>query len=187
MEGHLMTGPNRLDDVFGRQADFQRHINTHPEDIVEPQELIDYIIYMKTALDQELAEMLQEIGWKPWATSRHINVEGVKSELVDTFQFFMNLCFAVGLSATELIDRHQNKLKVNYERADNSYDGKSTKCAWCGRALDDTYVDCITAEMAESVSVPAAELIGYCVTKAESWTTGWFTQEDLEKRHERQA
>jgi hypothetical protein len=173
---------NRLDDVFGRQADFQRHINAHPEDIVEPQEMIDYIIYMKTALEHELAEMLQEIGWKPWATSRHINIEGVKSELVDTFQFFMNLCFAVGLSATELVERHQNKLKINYERANNGYDGKSTKCGWCGRALDDEYVSC------EPPGESATMGIAWCSQKnEENPGDGFFTKEDLEKRHDRQA
>lgn len=178
-----MTNPNhhnRLDDVFGRQADFQRHINAHPEDIVEPQELIDYIIYMKTALEHELSEMLQEIGWKPWATSRHINVEGVKSELVDTFQFFMNLCFSVGLSATELIDRHQNKLKINYQRADAGYDGKSTKCGWCGRALDDEYVSC-------EAQVEGTEF-SYCSEKrSQTDGDGLFTASEVEQRRERQA
>lgn len=181
-----MTGHN-LFNTFGAQADFQRHINAHPEDIEDPQELIDYIVYMKTALDDELHEMLNETGWKPWATSRHINMEGMKSELVDAFQFFMNLCFAAKMDANELMIRHADKLQKNYERAANGYDGVSTKCAWCGRALDDTYVDCLSAEMAEQNSVPAADLIGYCVTKAESWTTGWFTQVELESKNERQA
>lgn len=169
-----MTGHN-LFNTFSAQADFQRHINAHPEDIEDPQELIDYIVYMKTALDDELHEMLNETGWKPWATSRHINMEGMKSELVDAFQFFMNLCFAARMDAGELMIRHANKLQKNYERAANGYDGVSTKCGWCGRALDDEYVSC-----EDSVESTA---LGWCAAKNEaSPGDGFFTKEDLEAR-----
>lgn len=179
MNGNLEA--NSLWNTFGKQADFQRHINAHPENIEDPQELIDYIVYMKTALEAELQEMLDEIGWKPWATSRHINREGVKSELVDTFQFFMNLCFAVGMDANELLLRHTEKLLKNYKRADEGYDGVSTKCGWCGRALDDSHVLCMTANQAPG-PLPAANVLGYCEPKATTSITGWFTQEDLENR-----
>lgn len=167
-----MTGHN-LFNTFGAQADFQRHINAHPEDIEDPQELIDYIVYMKTALDDELHEMLNETGWKPWATSRHINMEGMKSELVDAFQFFMNLCFAAKMDANELMIRHADKLQKNYERAANGYDGVSTKCGWCGRALDDTYVYC--AQSTEGKP-------HYCSQKAQEELSGFFTEADLEMK-----
>lgn len=174
-----MTTPNygalNLWNTFGAQADFQRHIGAHPEDIEDPQELIDYFIYMKTALDDELHEMIKEIGWKPWATSRHINMEGVKSELVDAFQFFMNLCFAAKMDSNELMIRHAEKLKKNYERAGNGYDGVKGKCAWCGRALDDDYVSC-------EVSVEGTNF-SYCSEKQiETQGDGLFTQEEADKR-----
>lgn len=174
MSGNLEV--RNLWNTFGAQADFQRHIGAHPEDIEDPQELIDYIVYMKTALDDELHEMLNETGWKPWATSRHINLEGMKSELVDAFQFFMNLCFAAKMDANELMIRHAEKLQKNYERADNGYDGVSTKCAWCGRALDDTYVLCGRSVDPNKPS--------YCQQKAQDVEadSGWFTDVDLELR-----
>lgn len=161
-------------DAFGRQADFQRHINAHPETMDDPEELIQYIKDMVLALENETHEMLQEIGWKPWATSRHINIEGMKSELVDMFQFFMNLCFAGGMDSEELIIRHENKLQINYQRADSDYDGVSTKCRWCGRALDDKYVSCELSAMGLN--------LGYCSEKAGADGDGFFTMEDLEKR-----
>jgi dUTPase len=162
-----------LHDTFARQADFQRHIDAHPESMEDPEEKIQYIKDMVYALESELHEMMQEIGWKPWATSRHINYEAAKSELVDTFQFFMNLCFALGMSADELLDRHAEKLKINYSRAGGGYDGVSTKCAWCGRALDDKYVSCET-------DTPWRGTL-YCSEKAKSGD-GFFTAEDLERK-----
>jgi hypothetical protein len=170
--------PQDLNSAFGRQADFQRHINSHPESMEDPEERIQYIKDMLLALENEGHEMLQEIGWKPWATSRHINTEGVKSELVDMFQFFMNLCFVANMDAGELIIRHANKLQINYERANTGYDGVSTKCAWCGRALDDKYVSC------EGPGASMVEGVAYCFQKEQTGGNrdGFFTQEDLEKR-----
>jgi len=131
-----------LDDTFRAQADFQRALDAHPETMDDPEELIQHTKDMVLATQNELHEFLGEIGWKPWATSRHINVEAAKSELIDTFQFFMNLCFIVGMSAEELMFLHAEKLKKNYQRIEDKYDGVSTKCPICKRAYDDTYVDC---------------------------------------------
>lgn len=161
-----------LHKSFIAQAQFQRYINAHLGDIDDIEEKINGIVYMKTALEAELNELLQEIGWKPWASSRHINYEAAKSELVDTFQFFMNLCFAVGMTADELLERHAEKLKINYERANGGYDGVSTKCGWCGRALDDKHVSCDS---------PTSET-GYCALKATETGDGFFTAKDLEMR-----
>lgn len=174
-------GVINLWNTFGNQADFQRHINAHPEDMTDPEELIQYIKDMVLALEDELHEMLQEIGWKPWATSRHINREGMKSELVDVFQFFMNLCFAAGMDSNELLMRHSEKLRVNYKRAEDGYDGKSTKCAWCGRALDDSYVSC------ELTVTGAMQGTSFCASKQITHNDGFFTQEELRHKNERQA
>ena len=168
-----MTEHQNLHNAFERQADLQRALNNHPEDKVDPEELIQFIKDMVYALEDELHELTAEIGWKPWATSRHVNREGVKSELVDAFQFFMNLCFSVGLSADELLIRHSNKLEVNYKRIQDGYDGVSTKCRWCGRALDDKYVSCELSSMGLN--------LGYCTEKAATGD-GFFTAEDLENK-----
>lgn len=144
--------PN-LHTIFESQALFQRHIKSHPESMEDPEELIQYIKDMVLAAEDELHEMLGEIGWKPWATSRHINRDAVKSELVDTFQFFMNLCFAVGMSADELQFLHTQKLKKNYARANDGYDGVSTKCPVCKRAYDDAFVNCFAE---------TEDMKGYC-------------------------
>jgi hypothetical protein len=162
-----------LHETFESQADLQRALNNHPETMEDPEELIQYIKDMTYALEDELHEMTGEIGWKPWATSRHVNREGVKSELVDAFQFFMNLCFAVGMTADELMIRHGNKLETNFKRIQDGYDGVSSKCLWCGRALDDEYVRCAIGTLKGSMS--------YCSEKATTGD-GFFTKEDLENK-----
>jgi len=158
--------PN-LHTIFEAQAAFQRHINSHPESMEDPEELIQYIKDMVLATEDELHEVLGEVGWKPWATSRHINREAMKSELVDTFQFFMNLCSAVGMSADELMFLHTEKLKKNYARANGNYDGVTTKCPSCKRALDDDNVSC-------EVNVLGSKLTGYCAQRASDVGDGFY-------------
>jgi hypothetical protein len=132
-----------LDDTFELQATLQRALDTHPDTMEDPEERIQYIKDMVLALENELqAEFLGEIGWKPWATSRHINTDAAKSELVDAFQFFMNLCFVVGMTAEELMTLHAAKIKKDFARIEEGYDGVSTKCPVCKRAMDDEFVSC---------------------------------------------
>jgi hypothetical protein len=138
----LQPTRSTLDSLFQAQAEFQRSINAHPETMEDPEELIQYIKDMRLALEDELAEMFQEIGWKPWASSRHIDYPAARSELRDAFQFFMNLCFALKMGPEELIAGVFEKLEKNYARAEAGYDGVTGKCSGCKRAYDDDAVRC---------------------------------------------
>jgi hypothetical protein len=87
---------------------------------------------------REGVEQLDEIGSKPWATSEHWNGEAVKKELVDEWHFFMAKCLLAGLTAEELFRMYWEKWKVNVARQRDGYDGVTTKCPKCKRALDDS-------------------------------------------------
>jgi hypothetical protein len=98
------------------------------------------IIYMKDmvlALVDELHEFLGEIGWKPWATSRHINEAAAQGELVDAFHFFLNLCLAVNMTADGLHEKYVQKRTVNVVRQEEGYDGVEGKCPGCKRDFGD--------------------------------------------------
>jgi hypothetical protein len=123
-----------------------------------PSEMTDYskIMFMKdmyVALDDEMHELLGEIGWKPWATSRHINREAAVSELVDAWHFFMNFMLVLGVDEAELTLLYYQKRNKNIKRKKEGYDGVSTKCPVCKRAYDDEFVRCFP-------STPNAG--GYC-------------------------
>src|SRR5690606_25002112 len=66
-----------------------------PADLPE-EERIEFIRWNVLALTDELHEALNECGWKPWATSRHVNEEAALKELIDAWHFFMNLLWAIG-------------------------------------------------------------------------------------------
>ena len=151
-----MTDQDRLSEMFELQGNLQRETyGAHPGDITEdfdgPGEIefpnrIQFIKDMRIAIDDELAEFMGEIGWKPWATSRHINFEAAQGELVDAFHFFMNLAMAVDMTPDMLYEKYKNKRLKNIKRQEEGYDGIAGKCPNCHRAYDDVAVGCFAPE-----------------------------------------
>jgi dimeric dUTPase (all-alpha-NTP-PPase superfamily) len=137
-------GNDRIDHMFDLQEALQS--DTYGDGL-SPRNFTNEgkIAFIQTnilALTDELHEALAEVGWKPWASSRHINEDAFKGELVDAFHFFMNLCITVGLDPQELYVRYIKKRAKNIARQEEGYDGVSTKCPQCKKALDDDAVNC---------------------------------------------
>lgn len=105
-------------------------------------EEIEFVRWNVLAASDELHEALAEVGWKPWATSRHVKREQFVGEIVDVLHFVANLLCVVGVTGEELTERYQAKQKVNGHRQTNGYTGVDEKCPACGRALDDPGVTC---------------------------------------------
>jgi dimeric dUTPase (all-alpha-NTP-PPase superfamily) len=132
-----------LQDIFTRQRELQ--IKSFG---VDPGSMSDdtrarYIIDMNLALQDELHEALAEVGWKPWAKSRHFNRDAYVGELVDALHFLVNLFLVADCDATEVAAKYQEKADRNARRQAVGYDGVSDKCRSCGRALDDPAVYCV--------------------------------------------
>lgn len=130
----------------------QRSLQIQSYDGVDPATLDDekrttFIKDMVLACEDELHEALGEVGWKPWATSRHVNREAYVGELVDALHFFVNLCLVVGVTPHELFDRYMEKRARNAARQAAGYDGVTGKCPGCGRAMDDPGVKCHRREL----------------------------------------
>lgn len=136
-----------LQEIFDRQlglqtAAYSKDLTAIANDGGEAlaQEIKDNIL----GLEDELHEALGEVGWKPWATARHINKEAYLSELVDALHFLVNLYALGGGDAVDMFNRYLKKNKRNRERQLEGYDGLKGKCPGCHRALDDPAVECIT-------------------------------------------
>lgn len=148
MAGHLPFTINlSVDPVFSGlyllQRDFQSrlHDGTFPEDM-DPKAKMEYIRTQFLALADEQHEAMAETGWKPWATSDHIDRSKYMGELADTFIFFMNEMIVASITPSELMEVVRTKQLKNIKRQDEGYDGVSTKCPSCKRAYDDDAVSC---------------------------------------------
>lgn len=113
---------DKLDEIFALQAKLQREKFRDPARLSRP-EAIEFIRWNVLALTDELHEALQEVGWKPWATSSHINREEYVGELVDAMHFLVNLFLVVGASPTEVLERYAKKNAKNHTRQEVGYTG----------------------------------------------------------------
>lgn len=132
-----------LQDLLDDQDNLQVVMaGSRPNDL-GPGEKIQFIKDMVLAAEDELHEMLGEVGWKPWATSRHINVDAFKGEWIDLFHFVMNLALVVDMDSEEIAELYDQKRLKNIQRMRDKYDGVSTKCPRCRREYTDEFVNCL--------------------------------------------
>lgn len=139
-----------LQRMIESQAYLQREAFDREPATMTDEQRMTYVRENVLALENELHEALAETGWKPWATSNHINTEAYLDELVDAFHFFMNLMLATGKTPGELADyvykKYAEKSIRNVMRQKTGYDGITGKCPGCGRALDDEAVRCVRVQ-----------------------------------------
>jgi dimeric dUTPase (all-alpha-NTP-PPase superfamily) len=135
-----------LEKMLEMQRELQvKHYGAAP-DTLEGKERIQFVKDMHIALTDELHEALAEVSWKPWAKAEYFNEAAYKGELVDAFHFFMNLMMAGHITAEDLFEGYVKKNALNAKRQIEGYDGVSTKCPGCGRALDDEAVKCTKSQ-----------------------------------------
>lgn len=138
-----MTNPTpSVQKMLNMQADLQK--NSYGRDLraLKGDHLMEQVRNNVLALEDELHEALAETGWKPWSTSNHMNVEAFRSELIDAWHFFMNLMLLCGMDSYDLYQGYVAKHELNAQRQREGYDGVSTKCPRCKRALDDHTTVC---------------------------------------------
>lgn len=111
-----------LDEIFARQRQLQVERFTDPARMNRT-EAIEFIRWNVLALEDELHEALQEVGWKPWSTSVHLNRTEYVGELVDALHFLVNLFLVVGADAQEVYDRYVVKNRTNHRRQESGYSG----------------------------------------------------------------
>lgn len=123
------------------QLHLQRKMGLDPLTMTD-EERVEYVRINILAAIKELGEALDEVSWKPWASGEWFNREAFLKELIDVAHFFNNL-WLVGtrsepvIAADTLNTLYTEKNRVNADRQDHGYDGVSSKCPHCRRALDD--------------------------------------------------
>lgn len=106
-----------------------------------------FIMWNAYALCDEVHEATGEAGWKPWASSRHVNEDAFLKEMVDALHFWLNMCLAgaprgwsLEQTAHALASGYATKHAENARRQREGYDGVSSKCPNCRREREETAV-----------------------------------------------
>lgn len=166
MADHLIqvTLDPRLTHMLELQRTLQLRYNKGKaiEDFT-PEERMEAIRINVLSCTDELHEALGETGWKPWATSNHLNTEAFKAEMVDAWHFFMNLMLHSGMTADDLYKGYLAKNAKNHQRQVDGYDGVSTKCPGCNRAYDDDAVQCFPSTETRDPEAPVGG--GWCAER----------------------
>jgi dimeric dUTPase (all-alpha-NTP-PPase superfamily) len=112
-----------LDTMFETQRDMQ--INSFGADPAElvGEERKHFVTAMALAINTEVAEAMQEIAWKPWAKTDHLNREAFIEELVDMMHFVMNLALVADCDAAEFFEAYMTKVEENKRRQREGYSG----------------------------------------------------------------
>jgi hypothetical protein len=126
---------DKLDEMMRLQKQLQVEAFGADPSVMQDADRIQYIKDMVLAATDELHEALAEVGWKPWATSKHLNREAFVSELVDVDHFLMNLFIAAGVGPEERYTKYLAKRSENARRQAVGYDGVTEKCSQCHRDL----------------------------------------------------
>lgn len=133
--------PGLLQQMLDQQKDLQKVMDSRAFS-PDPQTLCEYFKDMAFADIAETMEMLDETGWKPWTSKWYINRDAAVAEWIDKWHFMMNIANVLRLTETEIVHRYEQKAAINRARVAEGYDGVSTKCPGCKRALDDPATQC---------------------------------------------
>lgn len=105
----LMKSQKQLQDAFG--------LFPIENDRDRNEKLKDMIVCM----EDELHEAMREFAWRSWTTSSDMNVNRVKEELRDAFQFFINCMLILDMTPDELMFMVKEKQEVNWHRINEGY------------------------------------------------------------------
>lgn len=131
--------------IYQAQKQLQEETYGYDFDGMSDEDRIQFIKNMAFALEDEVHEAVNETGWKPWQTSRHINHEAYREELIDAFHFLLNLIIAAGIDPEVFVNLFFAKQRKNRARQLNGYDGVMGKCPKCKRSFDGAGVQCNVA------------------------------------------
>lgn len=127
-----------FNDWLNSTAALQEHFfDGDPGLLEDRQEVISFLTWNVQACHAELVELLDEVGWKPWATSDHLHRQRILGEAVDLLHFVGNILRAIGVDGPQLTAAYQTKQKRNMARQRSGYDGLKEKCPSCRKDLEE--------------------------------------------------
>lgn len=136
-----------LEDLMTMQRKLQDHIRDNQGrprvSQMDDAQQSEYIAEDVLALEDELHEALDNVGWKSWAKEKGIiDRKQYLGEIVDGLFFWLNLANVAGASADEIeqiyVAKHARNME-RYARGTEGYSMVEGKCPGCHRDHGDIY------------------------------------------------
>lgn len=120
-----------LEELFRHQAELNKRIGFDPEVLRErfdPRVAGEWLNNYIAAASNELEELRDCTYWKHWCQEAKdgrrfelFDLQNARVEVIDLLFFWISMAQCLGLSAADVINLYQQKLKVNQARQDNGY------------------------------------------------------------------
>jgi len=112
--------------IFGRIEYFHKALGYDYNIVKDWPEQMQELRNITTALNQEVAELLDSFPWKPWRSreSQNYNLDNAKREVVDIIFFLVEFCEAAGITAQEIEEKFEQVMANNYVRIESGYNNK---------------------------------------------------------------
>ena len=108
-----------VEDMFEKIFEMQKKLNQRigvNTDTFTDEQRVEWVLNYCRALGQELAELVDSVPWKWWASYQEFDKHNAKVEIVDMFHFLISLAQTMGLTAEDVFNSYMNKNKVNFQR-----------------------------------------------------------------------
>ncbi|MBK8267749.1 MAG: dUTP diphosphatase [Planctomycetes bacterium] len=120
-----------LEELFKHQAQLNKRIGFDPEklhDNFDPKVAGEWLNNYIMAAANELEELRNCMYWKHWCAEAKEgrrfelhDLQNARVEVIDLLFFWISMAQCVGLSAQDVLELYQQKLKINQKRQDDNY------------------------------------------------------------------
>lgn len=107
--------------MLQKLLEIQNQIQIRAYPITNRMSMDEKILSNTRALIHEVIEVEREVNYKFWKTPKPVDIDKLKSEIVDVFIFLLNLINASGMTEEELVYLTLEKMGVNIDRQINGY------------------------------------------------------------------
>ncbi|HWL94162.1 MAG TPA: dUTPase [Phycisphaerae bacterium] len=126
-----------LDKLFAHQAELNRRIGFDPDalhDKFDPKLAGEWLNNYLMAAANELEELRNCMYWKHWCAEARQgrryelhDLQNARVEVIDLLFFWISMAQCVGLTAADVIDLYEQKLRVNHQRQTDNYSMQGKK------------------------------------------------------------
>ena len=112
--------PDKLAGLFYLQKLLNKRIGVDTDNMTEAQRrqwLLNYCLAMR----QEVAELVDCVPWKWWASYQKFDRQNARVEIVDLLHFLISLAQVMEMTPDELFEAYTKKHIVNLARQDSGY------------------------------------------------------------------
>jgi len=116
-----------LADMFDLQAELNEHLDASMIAVAEKgdeRDIAKWTQNLATAMQQELAELVDCVPWKWWANYQKYDRQNARVEIVDLFHFLISMAQLHGMTAQDVFEAYKAKCEINHKRHESGYTEK---------------------------------------------------------------